>query len=166
MFVDFSNWCSEEEEEIGGHDLHLLTALDDEIETGLSNIAAVIPGHYASPERIARLFERLGKEAVAAYLREKLPQAPNPRSADLAEILATEYIDEVTDFWAPIKRFRWKDHREMAMRGDDIIGVWLSKKKDKIEFLKCEVKSRRKLAAGVVVDSCRKSPSRPPCRTP
>ena len=24
---------------------------------------------------------------------------------------------------APIKRLRWKDHRNMAMRGEDVIGI-------------------------------------------
>ena len=46
------------------------------------------------------------------------------RSGDLGEIYATEWIDAHSGgYRAPIKRLRWKDHRNMAMRGDDVIGI-------------------------------------------
>ena len=46
------------------------------------------------------------------------------RSGDLGEIYATEWIDSSERrLRAPIKRLRWKDHRNMAMRGDDVIGI-------------------------------------------
>ncbi len=72
------------------------------------------------------------------------------RSGDLGEILATEYITEKTPYAVPIKRLRWKDHRNMAMRGDDVIGIGQNPENDRLHFLKSEVKSRAILAAGVV----------------
>jgi hypothetical protein len=83
-------------------------------------------------------------------LREKLPQTPKIRSGDLGEILATQYIDERTAYKAPIKRLRWKDHREMPLRGDDVIGIALPDGNAPIRFLKSEVKSRKSLSTKVV----------------
>jgi hypothetical protein len=104
-----------------------------------------VPEHYASPEKLARVFEKLGKEAVANFLRTELPTRKSLRSGDMGEILATEYIDERTEFAAPVKRLRWKDHREMAMRGDDVIGVRLPGEGKRIRFLKVEAKSEATL---------------------
>ena len=43
-------------------------------------------------------------------------------SATGGEIYATEWIDAHSGgYRAPIKRLRWKDHRNMAMRGEDVI---------------------------------------------
>ena len=72
---------------------------------------------------MASTLERLGKPAAAEKLRIKLPQVTKIRSGDIGEILTTDYIDEETVFSVPIKKLRWKDHRNMAMRGDDVIGV-------------------------------------------
>jgi len=43
-----------------------------------------------------------------------------------------------------INRLRWKDHRELALRGDDLIGIEL-KTGAPPQFLKGEAKSRAKL---------------------
>jgi hypothetical protein len=111
--------------------------------------AQIMSTHYASEERIAALLERLGKNASAQCIREKLPQGPRIRSGDLGEILATEFIAEQSVYTVPIKRLRWKDHRNMAMRGDDVIAVRIPEEGPPLEFLKSETKSRAQLAAGV-----------------
>ena len=123
------------------------------VDTACKLIADIIPDHYASPERVAAILDKLGKEQAAAYLRQKLPQESKIRSGDLGEILATQYIDDCTNYKAPIKRLRWKDHREMAMRGDDVIGIALPTKTASIKFLKSEVKSRKSLSRRVVEEA-------------
>ena len=71
-----------------------------------------------------RALARLGKPAAAALIQGKLPTNKAIRSGDLGEIYATEWIDAHSGgYRAPIKRLRWKDHRNMAMRGDDVIGI-------------------------------------------
>ena len=93
--------------------------------TGIQATAAIVPAHYASEEQVARALARLGKPAAAALIQRKLPTTKAIRSGDLGEIYATEWIDAHSGYRAPIKRLRWKDHRNMAMRGDDVIGMIL-----------------------------------------
>jgi hypothetical protein len=126
---------------------------DGEFGRACKLVGEIVPSHYASTERVAAILDKLGKEKAAAYLREKLPQNPRIRSGDLGEILATQYIDDYTAYKTPIKRLRWKDHREMAMRGDDVIAIASPTKTLSISFLKTEVKSRASLSATVVKEA-------------
>lgn len=128
-----------------GHTLNLLVVAESRVATVGKAVAAAMPGHYASSARIADILERLGKQKAATYLREKLPRSSRIRSGDLAEILATEYVDARTPFRAPIRRLRWKYHREMSMRGDDLIAIAVPSEGEPIGFLKAEVKSRASL---------------------
>src|SRR5260370_11707209 len=92
---------------------------------GVQVTASAVPGHYAAEERIARALARLRKPEAAKVITDLLPQTPQIRSGDLGEIYATEWINAHSGYRAPIKRLRWKDHRDMAMRGDDLIGITL-----------------------------------------
>jgi hypothetical protein len=146
----FADWCEEEEEAVGDHGLRVLTGIPANLHIGRDATAQVVPTHYASEERIANLLERLGKPASADFIRQKIPEGPRIRSGDLGEILATEYVAEQTVYTVPIKRLRWKDHRNMAMRGDDVIAVRMPDEGPPLEFMKAESKSYAQLAAGVV----------------
>jgi hypothetical protein len=104
-----------------------------------------VRSHYQRLERIAEDVERLGYECAAEILRAVLPQGTKARSGDLGEILAAELVEEQTEFSVPIRRLRYKDGREMALRGDDFIGV--SRDDDqRLRLLKGESKSRKNLA--------------------
>lgn len=151
--MKFQESCETTDEVVNGHTLKVLVLRDREFDTACKLVANVVPSHYASPKRMVAILEKLGKERAAAYLRQKLPQNPNIRSGDLGEILATHYIDDYTDYKTPIKRLRWKDHREMAMRGDDVIAIALPSKTSLIRFLKTEAKSRAALSANVVEEA-------------
>ena len=151
--VSFDEWCEVEEETVNGHSLNTLLMPEDRFTVACELVAAVVPEHFASPERISHILDRLGKPKAAAYLREKLPRTPSARSGDLGEILATQYIDERTEYTTPINRLRWKDHREMAMRGDDVIGIAFPEGDTPIKFIKTEVKSRAKLSTAVVQEA-------------
>jgi hypothetical protein len=148
----FDVWCDDAPAAAGVHDLRILTAREVDLPLAVEVVAALIPDHYASEEHIARVLDRLGKHAAAELVRAKLPTTKGIRSGDLGEILATEYIEENTDYSAPIKRLRWKDHRNMALRGDDVIGVRIDEN-DAMHFLKTEAKSRVNLPAGVLVEA-------------
>ena len=124
------------------------------LSTGIQVTAAIIPGHYASEEHVARALARLGKQAAANLIEGKLPTTKAIRSGDLGEVYATEWIDAHSDgYRAPIKRLRWKDHRNMAMRGDDVIGILQDASTQRLHFLKTEAKSRASLTAQVVVEA-------------
>jgi len=117
-----------------------MVAAQDKVEVGVTWAAEVVPGEYASPTRIADILERLGKPAAATYLKNKLPTDRKARSGDLGEIIGTHLV--TSDLGYPtVSRLRWKDHRDMAMRGDDIIGVRLPET-GPVQFLKGEAKSR------------------------
>jgi hypothetical protein len=74
-------------------------------------------------DRIAEDIRALGFVGAAAVLAERLPRTPRARSGELGEIFATELVEEELGFEVPVRRLRYKDCREMALRGDDFIGV-------------------------------------------
>jgi len=151
--IRFNDWCDLVVTDVGAHGMVVLSARPRDAHCAQDAIAAVVPVHYASEEHLAGILRRLGKAAAAEFIREKLPISKSLRSGDLGEILATEYIDEETSYVVPIKRLRWKDHREMAMRGEDVIGIEHDPATGLLRFLKSEAKSRVSLAAPVITDA-------------
>lgn len=145
--VQFSNWCDAADSPLGNHHVRVLTGRPADSPAGVQLTAAAVPMHYASEERIASALTRLGKVGAAQMITDLLPQTPQIRSGDLGEIYATEWIDAHSVYRAPIKRLRWKDHRNMAMRGDDVIGMLLDPATQRLQFLKTEAKSRINLRA-------------------
>lgn len=148
----FDQWCDEAPAAAGAHDLRILTVRPADIAVGVTAVAARVPGHYASEEHIARVMAKLGKPASAKLVREKLPTTKQIRSGDLGEIIATEYIEAKTGYSAPINRLRWKDHRNMALRGDDVIAMRLDDH-NALHFLKAEAKSRVTLPDAVLTEA-------------
>ena len=125
-----------------------------DLATGIQATAAIVPGHYAAEEQVSRALARLGKPAAAALIQGKLPTTKSMRSGDLGEIYATEWIDAHSGgYRAPIKRLRWKDHRNMAMRGNDVIGLLQDPATQRLHFLKTEAKSRVSLTAQVLTEA-------------
>ncbi|WP_417606151.1 Hachiman antiphage defense system protein HamA [Oceanimonas baumannii] len=145
--VHFNDWCYSADTLLGNHHVRVMTARTADVATGVQVTAAAIPIHYAAEERIARALARLGKPSAAKMITDLLPQTPQIRSGDLGEIYATEWINAHSGYQAPIKRLRWKDHRNMAMRGDDVIGMILDPSTQRLRFLKTEAKSRIDLRA-------------------
>lgn len=145
--VQFNDWCDSADMLLGNHHVRVMTGRQGDIATGIQVTARAIPAHYAAEERIASALARLGKTAAAHMLSDLLPQTAQIRSGDLGEIYATEWIDAHSGYRAPIKRLRWKDHRNMAMRGDDVIGMLLDAETQRLSFLKTEAKSRINLRA-------------------
>jgi hypothetical protein len=151
--VQFLAWCGESHSKVGPHDLRILTGKAAQLQFGIDATAAILPGHYASEEHVARVLRRLGKPASAALIEGKLPTTKAIRSGDLGEILATEWIAAHSGYQVPIKRLRWKDHRNMAMRGEDVIGLAQDANNQRLLFLKTEAKSRATLTAQVVTQA-------------
>ena len=152
--VQFNDWCITANAVVGDHNLCLLTGEIDKLATGIGETAAVVPGHYAAEEQVSRALARLGKTAAAALIQGKLPTTKGIRSGDLGEIYATEWIDaHCGGYLAPIKRLRWKDHRNMAMRGDDVIAINVDPESQRLRFLKTEAKSRVKLTGQVLANA-------------
>lgn len=122
-------------------------------EAVVQNLAAIVRSHYDSLERISDDVKELGYAGAAAILKELLPTSSRARSGDLGEILASELTAERLEFEVPIRRMRFKDGREVPMRGDDFIGVNYAEDDGGLWLLKGEAKSRRNLAAAVVAEA-------------
>jgi len=152
--AQFNDWCVSVDEPVGNHYRRVMTGQTASLAVGIQATAAIVPVHYASEEQVARALARLGKPAAAALIESKLPTTKQIRSGDLGEIYATEWIAAHSGgYRAPIKRLRWKDHRNMAMRGDDVIGILKDPQSQRLQFLKTEAKSRAALTAQVLTEA-------------
>ena len=114
------------------------------------DLAETIRSHYDRLERIAEDVDRLGYKVAADILSEAMPQTSRGRSGDLGEILATELVEEEIGLRVPVRRLRYKDGRNMAMRGDDFIGAGYDGKGEKLWLLKGEAKSNKVLGKSTV----------------
>ena len=114
------------------------------------DLAEIIRSHYDRLERIAEDMKRLGYEVAGEILRTAMPQTAKGRSGDLGEILATELVEEEIGLRVPVRRLRYKDGRNMAMRGDDFIGAGYDGAGEKLWLLKGEAKSNKVLGKATV----------------
>ncbi len=130
------------------HTFTILELKPEEFDILISELVDLVPQHYISPTSIADILARLGKEAAAQKLRDKIPKVKKIRSGDIGEIITADYIEESTNFSVPIQKLRWSDHPNMAMRGDDVIGIELVG--DTVRFLKAEAKSSKSLSTAVM----------------
>ncbi|HEU4809983.1 MAG TPA: DUF1837 domain-containing protein [Sphingomicrobium sp.] len=117
------------------------------------DLAETIRSHYDRLERIAEDVDRLGYKVAAKILSAAMPQTPKGRSGDLGEILATELVEEEIGLRVPVRRLRYKDGRNMAMRGDDFIGAGYDGAGEKLWLLKGEAKSNRMLGKTTVTSA-------------
>lgn len=143
----YKNWFEISTEVVNGHEYIAVNQTDNDLVPVVSDIAQVVQDHYIDPESMTNILDRHGKPAAAKKIRTLIPQMETTRSGDLGEILSTEYIDSQTQYCVPIRKLRWKDHQDMSMKGEDVIGIQLTENSQKPHFLKAEVKSRKQLRA-------------------
>lgn len=145
-------WLTKKISDVGRHALTVMAEADGARVKILYDLRLMVRGHYIAPDVTAKRITELGAPQTAELLREHLPKSKKIRSGDLGEILATEIAERHLGCIVPIRRLRWKDGRDMALRGDDIVGLTRGIKK-KLQFLKGESKSRAQLAQGVIDDA-------------
>lgn len=149
----FDNWCEIDESGPGGRKkLCRVTERPTGRAAIRDELTERVRSHYDKLEQIADDIERLGFPGASAILRERMPQTPRERSGELGEIIATEFFEFHTDFRIPVRRLQYKDGREMALRGDDFLGVAENKPKQ-LRYLKGEAKSGKAVSSGVVTDA-------------
>ena len=157
-------WLDGQRTRVGRHNLLLMTELHNARATILADLRNVVRQHYVDPKLAAQRLATLGAPATAQILQEHVPTNKRARSGDFGEILATEVAEQQLKYRVPIRRLRWKDGRNTALRGDDLIGV--SSAKNLLKILKGESKSRDKLStadlqdAGTTLDRDRGRPTR------
>ncbi|PAJ74198.1 hypothetical protein CJF42_11980 [Pseudoalteromonas sp. NBT06-2] len=135
------------------HSFELLVLKEEEFDNLKNVLIDVLPDYYIDPQSIAGTLARLGKDAAAQKLLTKIPEVKNIRSGDIGEILGSDYIEESLGYSVPIRKLRWRDHRNMAMRGDDVIGIIVDQQQQTIKFLKAEAKANKILGRGILEDA-------------
>lgn len=145
----FDTWLDATEEIDERATLWRATETPDQREDAVLELVARTRTHYVKNEEIATFLDILGYDGAADVIRTTLPEGRTCRSGDLGEILCAEVIEEWCDFEVPIRKLRYKDHRDQAMRGEDVIGV-----DDNVEgrfrLLKAEAKSAQALSTNTV----------------
>ena len=153
--MNFNDWCTSVDETIGSHHCRVMTA------QGRSEPSDCDPGncgHCADALCIGRASRastgtawQTGSGCANSGQASDYKGDPFRRSR---RIYATEWIDAHSGgYRAPIKRLRWKDHRNMAMRGDDVIGIFQDPQTQRLHFLKTEAKSRVALNAQILTEA-------------
>jgi hypothetical protein len=153
------SWMDETRPDPAAQDLVLLEERSGARPLIAAAFQETVKDHLAGLSIIHRIS---GYKKSLAYIRNRMPRPIRVRSGDCGEILATEYIEQCTEYSVPIKRLRWKDDRDTTMRGDDVIA--LRKGRTRWLVLKAESKSRASLSASVVkeaVDGLGKNAGRP-----
>jgi hypothetical protein len=146
----FEGWCSYEELRLGPHAIFRIAERPGGRAAVRTRLLETVRSHYDDPRNIADDIAELGYEGAAEVLRQQLPESARARSGDLGEIIATEFVEELTGYRVPVRRLRFKDGREMALRGEDLIAVRIN---NGLHYLKGEAKSRKTLPTAVVVDA-------------
>jgi hypothetical protein len=148
----FADWCEHTSDDSGLKRLFKYT----EKAGGRAAVSATLPkvmrSHYDDTARIAADVAQLGYAKAAALLAERMPRSKTARSGEFGEILATELVEEGLGYRVPVRRLRYKDGREMALRGDDFIGI-KTDAAGTLGFAKGESKSRASLAKDVISDA-------------
>lgn len=148
--VDFlDRWLSIKTNDVSKHVLLICTEKHGSSDDIIEEFRDVMRSHYVAPELTAKRLVELGTPETAEIFKEHLPTTKKARSGDFGEILATELTESKLGFNVPVRRLRWKDGRDMALRGDDIVAV-SQDHEGNLKFLKGESKSRERLTPKVV----------------
>lgn len=138
-----STWFKDEKEIDGSKTLWMLSEISKQRATIFQNFCTAVRAHYDDLNNIADTIAELGYPLAGSLLKERLPTTKKAMSGELGEIMATEFVEEYLGYVVPVKRIRYKDGREMALRGDDFIGLIYDT--SGLSLLKGESKSRAAL---------------------
>jgi hypothetical protein len=149
----YEGWCDCKAKNIAnGRQLHTLIEIEGARRKAQGRIVKTVLSHYEDPRFLADRIKRLGLKKAAKVLEGFYAKTKTARSGHVGEILATEVVPAILpEFEIPIKRLRWLDGRESALRGEDLIGVAQNSKP--VRFLKGESKSRVVLTPAVVAEA-------------
>lgn len=151
--VLYERWCESTKEEDKRKHYWTYIEKDGGRDDIRNDLAETVRSHYDRLERIAEDVKRLGYEVAGEILSAAMPQTAKGRSGDLGEILATELVEEEIGLRVPVRRLRYKDGRNMAMRGDDFIGAGYDGTGEMLWLLKGEAKSNKALGKATVTSA-------------
>ena len=144
----FNNWCEVKETDLGENKrLFTIREKPKGRDAVWDTLLERVRSHYDRLDRIAEDIERLGFPKASKILSERMPRTQRARSGDLGEIVATEFVEFHTGYRVPVRRLRYKDGREMSLRGDDFLGV-TEDDEARLLLLKGEAKSGKAVPRG------------------
>ena len=149
----YGRWCESTKEKDKRKHYWTYVEKDGGRDDIRDDLAETIRTHYDRLESIAEDVKRLGYKVAGEIISTAMPQTPKGRSGDLGEILATELVEEEIGLCVPVRRLRYKDGRNMAMRGDDFIGAGYDGAGEKLWLLKGEAKSNNVLGKATVTSA-------------
>jgi hypothetical protein len=147
----FKDWCDGQGTKSGRKQLVNYTEKAGGREAIAKALPQTVRSHYDEVSRIAQDVASLGYSKAAAILAERMPRSKTARSGEIGEILATELVEESLDYRVPVRRLRYKDGREMALRGDDFIGI--RSDPGGLRYAKGESKSRASLSKTTITEA-------------
>lgn len=104
--AQFNDWCLSVDEPVGNHFRRVMTGQAASLPAGIQATAAIVPGHYASEEQLARAFARLSARL-------------NLRVGDERPWVQRYLTGAVPPNWTPPKRRRARlfpdDQRELCL---------------------------------------------------
>jgi hypothetical protein len=150
----FAVWCDTQAIKATGGSVDILTEKSDGRKRASTRLVRSLREQYDDPKRVAARIKRMGYEKAAANLALRMPSSKKARSGDLGEILAANITQARLNFLVPVARLRWKDGRNTALRGDDVIGI-RADGNVLVALLKGESKSRKALAVAAINDACK-----------
>ncbi len=148
----FADWCDCARKDTGRKQLLKYSQKVGGRAVISASLPTVLRSHYDDARRIADDVAQLGYTKAASLLAERMPRTKTARSGELGEVLATELVEESLDYQVPVRRLRYKDGREMALRGDDFIGV-RRETDGGLRFAKGESKSRANLGKTTIAEA-------------
>lgn len=128
----------------------LVTVLKEDLTNQKSAIDAVCAA--MSNNLLDEALQQLDKKKRFNLLIQFLSRTSRARAADLGEVFTTEHIAEQGDYPILIRRLRFKDVVDQAMRGDDVL-AFRKNKRGLTEILKAESKARRNLTKTVLAEA-------------
>lgn len=147
MPLGFLSKCNKSQKHAGSAEIVVYSITFD--QSLVDELAPIVQTHYFKDRTIQDVLNKWKRPGLAKYIDEVLPVTLKGKSGHLGEILATEYVNNNGwKYLIPIKRLQWKDGRDCAMRGEDILGFDFDE--EPIRFLKGESKSRKSLVPKVV----------------
>jgi hypothetical protein len=115
----------------------------------MKTLKKLVGDHFVGEANIVKAG---GYRKAAEIILNSLPTNKRTRSGDIAELIASEYVDAKTSYRVPIKKLRWKSDRQMPMHGNDLIAVDTSGGAP-VRLLKGECKSGAVFGAAPVRDA-------------
>ena len=144
----FDGWMEETRPVTELQNIVVLTEREGARATAMAAIQSAIRDHFYA----ADILDRMDFVEAARIVRDTLPTDKRVRSGDLGELFATEYVSQRTGFRVPLKRLRYKDDRNTALRGNDVVAI--KRENGRVQVLKLEAKSREALQSEVVREAC------------